>query len=44
MLKKIVPSGNLRGMDTKKVKLLDQIVPIFTEGKLPDGTETARTG
>jgi putative spermidine/putrescine transport system substrate-binding protein len=44
MLKKIVPSGNLRGMDTKKVKLVDQIVPIFTEGKLPDGTETARTG
>jgi putative spermidine/putrescine transport system substrate-binding protein len=44
MLKKIVPSGNLRGMDTKRVKLYDKIVPIFTRGELPDGTSTSRIG
>ena len=42
MLKKIVPSGNLHGMDTKKIKLYDKIVPIFTKGKLPDGAKTSR--
>ena len=44
MLKKIVPSGNLRGMDTKKIKLYDDIVPIFTKGQLPDGSKTSRVG
>jgi putative spermidine/putrescine transport system substrate-binding protein len=44
MLKKIVPSGNLRGMDVKRVRLYDKIVPIFTQGKLPDGKDTARVG
>ena len=44
MLKKIVPSGNLRGMDTKKIKLYDKIVPIFTKGELPDGAKTSRIG
>ena len=44
MLKKIVPSGNLKGMDTRKVKLYDRIVPIFTKGELPDGKKTARSG
>ena len=37
LLKKIVPSGNLRGMDTKKIKHSDKIMPIFTKGELPDG-------
>jgi putative spermidine/putrescine transport system substrate-binding protein len=44
MLKKIVPSGNLRGIDVKKVKYYDQIVPIFTKGKLPDGKPVAAQG
>ena len=44
MLKKIVPSGNLRGIDTKKIKYYDQIVPIFTQGKLPDGKPVAVEG
>ncbi len=44
MLKKIVPSGNLRGMDVSKVKNYDQIVPIFTKGELPDGKKTSRVG
>ena len=44
MLKKIVPSGNLKGMDTSKIKLYDKIVPIFTKGELPDGQKTSRVG
>ncbi len=44
MLKKIVPSGNLKGMDVTKIKYYDQIVPIFTKGELPDGTKVAREG
>jgi putative spermidine/putrescine transport system substrate-binding protein len=44
MLKKIVPSGNLRGMDVTRVANYDKIVPIFTKGELPDGTQTARQG
>src|SRR5271169_5054028 len=44
MLKKIVPSGNLRGIDTTKIKYYDQIVPIFTKGKLPDGKPVAMEG
>ena len=44
MLKKIVPSGNLRGIDTAKIKYYDQIVPIFTKGKLPDGKPVAMQG
>jgi len=44
MLKKIVPSGNLKGMDTRKIKLYDKIVPIFTKGELPDGQKTSRVG
>lgn len=34
MLAKIVPSGNLQPMDTKKIKLFDKIVPIFTKGEV----------
>jgi putative spermidine/putrescine transport system substrate-binding protein len=44
MLKKIVPSGNLRGMDVSKIKEYDKIVPIFTKGQLPDGSKTTRIG
>ena len=44
MLKKIVPSGNLRGMDAKKIKYYDEIVPIFTKGELPDGKKVATQG
>jgi putative spermidine/putrescine transport system substrate-binding protein len=44
MLKKIVPSGNLRGMDIKKIKYYDDIVPIFTKGELPDGKKVAMEG
>ena len=44
MLKKIVPSGNLRGIDTTKIKYYDKIVPIFTKGELPGGKKVAMQG
>lgn len=44
MLKKIVPSGNLKGMDTSRIKYFDEIVPIFTKGEMPDGSKTSRIG
>ena len=44
MLPKIVPSGNLQPMDTKKIKLFDKIVPIFTKGEMPNGKKVALQG
>src|SRR6516225_9791969 len=44
MLKKIVPSGNLRGIDTTRIKYYDNIVPIFTKGELPGGKKVAMQG
>src|SRR4051812_4871254 len=32
--KKVFPNGVLQPMDTKRIKLFDKIVPIFTTGKL----------
>src|SRR5690348_17347333 len=31
-LKKVIPSGNLLGMDAKRIKNVDKITPIFTKG------------
>ena len=33
-IKKVFPTGVMQPMDTKKIKLFDKIVPIFTTGKL----------
>lgn len=44
MLKKIVPGGKLKGMDTTRIKNYDKIVPIFTKGELPDGGKVSRQG
>jgi len=44
MLKKIVPLGNLRGIDTTRIKNYDKIVPIFTKGELPGGKKVALQG
>ncbi|MBP33751.1 extracellular solute-binding protein [Methylobacterium sp.] len=33
-LKKILPSGNLQGMDAKRIKLADKISSIFTKGEV----------
>jgi putative spermidine/putrescine transport system substrate-binding protein len=34
MLKKIIPSGNLVGMDAKRIKLVDEITTVFTRGEV----------
>lgn len=44
MLKKIIPTGNMRGIDVKRLTHYEQIVPIFTKGTLPDGRAVARQG
>jgi putative spermidine/putrescine transport system substrate-binding protein len=44
MLKKIIPTGNVLGMDTSKIKYYDDIVPIFTEGRMPDGSKVSTEG
>ena len=33
-LKKIIPSGNLGGLDAKRIKLADQISSVFTKGEV----------
>jgi len=33
-LRNLVPSGNLLGMDTNRIKLFDQITPAFTKGEI----------
>jgi putative spermidine/putrescine transport system substrate-binding protein len=32
-LKKIVPTGNLKGIDVKRIKNADKITPLFTTGR-----------
>jgi putative spermidine/putrescine transport system substrate-binding protein len=34
MLKKIIPSGNLLGMDARRIKLVNEITPVFTKGEI----------
>src|SRR5262249_51307175 len=43
-VQKIFPRGVMQGIDTKKVKMWEQIVPIFTRGKYPDGRDVSRQG
>ena len=43
-LKKVIPSGNLLGMDAKRIKNVDKITPIFTKGQLPDGKKIGDQG
>ncbi len=38
LCKKVFPTGVLQPMDTRKIKLYDQVVPIFTTGKLTPGS------
>ena len=42
-LKKIVPTGNLKGIDTKKIKNADKITPLFTKGEV-DGKKVGDQG
>jgi putative spermidine/putrescine transport system substrate-binding protein len=43
-LKKLVPSGNLLGMDAKRIKNAGKLTPIFTKGELPDGKKIGDQG
>src|SRR6266478_312452 len=36
-LRKLVPSGNILGLDSKKIKQFDNITPVFTKRQLPNG-------
>ena len=44
MVPKLIPRGVLGGIDTKRFKLWDKIVPIFTKGEYPDGRKVSRQG
>src|SRR5439155_10736797 len=33
-LRKLIPSGNLVGMDAKRIKYADKITPVFTKGEV----------
>jgi putative spermidine/putrescine transport system substrate-binding protein len=37
-LRKLIPSGNLVGMDAKRIKYADQITPVFTKGQVAGKT------
>ncbi|KAB1074062.1 ABC transporter substrate-binding protein [Methylobacterium planeticum] len=37
-LKKIIPSGNILGMDAKRIKLADKITSVFTKGEVAGKT------
>ncbi|WP_406854923.1 extracellular solute-binding protein [Alsobacter sp. KACC 23698] len=43
-LKKLVPSGNILGMDAKKIKEFNNITPVFTKGELPNGKKIGDQG
>jgi putative spermidine/putrescine transport system substrate-binding protein len=43
-LKKVLPSGNLLGMDARRIKNVDRITPIFTKGELPNGKKIGDQG
>jgi putative spermidine/putrescine transport system substrate-binding protein len=37
-LRKLIPSGNLLGMDAKRIKYADKITPVFTKGQVAGKT------
>src|ERR1700727_3526664 len=43
-LKKLIPSGNILGLDSKKIKEFDNITPVFTKGQLPSGKKIGDQG
>ena len=44
MLAKIIPTGNMRGLDVKRIANYERMVPIFTKGAMPDGQAVSRQG
>ena len=43
-LKKLVPSGNIQGLDARKIKEFNNITPVFTKGELPNGKKIGGQG
>ncbi len=43
-LKKLIPAGNLKAMNTGKIKEFDNITPVFTKGELPNGKKIGDQG
>jgi putative spermidine/putrescine transport system substrate-binding protein len=43
-LQKVFPRGGMQGIDTGRIRLWDQIVPLFTQGTYPDGKPVSRQG
>src|SRR2546430_13232411 len=43
-LKKLVPSGNILALDSKKIKEFDNITPVFTKGETPGGKKIGGQG
>ncbi len=43
-LKKLIPSGNIRPLEAKKIKQFDNITPVFTKGQLPNGQKIGGQG
>jgi putative spermidine/putrescine transport system substrate-binding protein len=43
-LKKLVPSGNILGLEAKKIKEFNNITPVFTKGQLPNGKKIGDQG
>ncbi|MCZ6873650.1 MAG: extracellular solute-binding protein [bacterium] len=44
MTAKLVPRGVLQGIDVHRFTLWDKVVPIFTKGEYPDGSQVSRQG
>ncbi|MGQ4809539.1 hypothetical protein NKDENANG_02957 [Candidatus Entotheonellaceae bacterium PAL068K] len=44
MTAKLVRRGVLQGIDLNRFKLWDQVVPVFTKGQYPDGSNVSRQG
>ena len=44
MQTKLAPRGVLQGIDLKKFKYWDKVVPIFTKGEYPDGRKVSSQG
>lgn len=42
-LKKLMPSGNIKGIDANRIKLVNDITPVFTKGEI-DGTTIGDQG
>lgn len=40
----LLPKGTLQAIDLKKIKLWDQVVPIFSKGQYPDGKKVSTQG